>query len=117
MSPINLDDLVKLHPESGRALNRIATWLSRQKVSHIYPSQLARDVRDINEIELATALMLLVSDGQFRIVYKVLTPSGVLTDAEFEDPRTIPSKLPDRWEHYFNTADADVVPIYKKVAR
>jgi hypothetical protein len=46
----------------------------------------------------------------------VLTPSGVYADGEFEDPTKIPEKLPDRRENYFDTAESDVVPIFKKVA-
>jgi hypothetical protein len=46
----------------------------------------------------------------------VVTPAGVLADGEFEDPTGIPEKLPDRFEHYFDTSDAEIVPMFRLVA-
>lgn len=46
-------------------------------------------------------------------VYKVLTPDGVYADGEWATLEAIPAKLPDRSEHYFDTAEADkiLVPV------
>jgi hypothetical protein len=49
------------------------------------------------------------------MVCKVATPSGVLAEPEFNDPRDIPDKLPDRRERYFETSDADIVPVFRRV--
>ena len=117
MSRINFDNLISEYPESQRALLKIKDWMqTHNDIESINPTLLAREVRGINAIDLASALALLVHAGLFRRVYKVLTPNGVFADGEFEDPTKIPSKLPDRWEHYFDTSDSDVVPIFQKVA-
>jgi hypothetical protein len=76
---------------------------------------LAREI-PLDPKELTDALTLLVNAGVLRLVYKVTTPSGVLAEPEFNDPREIPEKLPDRRERYFETSEADIVPIFKRVA-
>ena len=116
MSPITLDVLISEHPEIKRALRRLDEWMRKSKDNVIYPSTLVKEVRDVDAGELAAALTLLVQAGLLQRVYKVLTPSGVYADGEFEDPTKIPEKLPDRRENYFDTAESDVVPIFKKVA-
>jgi hypothetical protein len=117
MSLTSLEVLVKQHPEYKRALKRLDAWLGAHagQIS-IDPKSLAKDLSDVGSSELAAALMLLVNAGWLSRVYKVLTPSGVLAEGEFEDPTKIPQKLPDRFNDYFDTADSDVVPIFKKVA-
>ena len=117
MSPINFDALVSKHPESTRALRKLEEWLQKHRDAQVInPTTLAREVRGVDAVALAAALTLLVQVGLLRRVYKVLTPSGVFAEGEFDDPTEIPEKLPDRWEHYFDTAESDVVPIFKKVA-
>lgn len=116
MSPINFDALINEHPDIKHALRRLEEWMRTKDIKVIYPNTLAKEVRDVDALELTTALSLLVTAGYLRRVYKVLTPSGVFAEGEFDDPTKIPEKLPDRWEHYFDTAESDVVPIFKKVA-
>lgn len=117
MSPINFDALIDEHPESKRALLKLKKWMQAHGDAQvIYPTILAREVRDIDPASLASALTLLERIGFLRRVYKVLTPNGVFADQEFDDPTKIPERLPDRWENYFDTAEADVIPIFKKVA-
>lgn len=117
MSPINFDALINEHPESERALRILQKWMrAHSDAQVINPTSLAREVRNIDPVSLASALTLLERIGFLRRVYKVLTPSGVFTDQEFDDPTKIPEKLPDRRENYFDTAEADVIPIFKKVA-
>jgi len=41
--------------------------------------------------------------------YKVKTPSGVLADGEWERIEDIPEKIPDRFEYYFETAEAEII--------
>jgi len=115
MSRVNFDNLISEHPESKRALRKIQEWLNKQPDKTVlYPRDLAR--APLSHVDLARVLDVLVDAGVLRRVYKVTTPSGVLADAEFDDPREIPEKLPDRWEHYFDTAESDVVPVFQKVA-
>lgn len=113
MSRVNFDALASEHPESKNALNELEAWLRRHKDARIiYPQILAREVF-IDPIALVTALELLVEAGALRRVYKVTTPNGVLTDEEFDDPRNIPSQLPDRRNRYFDTAESDVIPVFQ----
>jgi hypothetical protein len=117
MSRSNFDALISEHPENKRALRKLADWMrAHGDVRVINPTNLAREIRGVSPVELATALTLLVNVGLLHRVYKVLTPDGVFADEEFDDPTKIPEQLPDRWEHYFDTAESDVVPIFKKVA-
>jgi len=116
MSRINFDNLINEHPESKRALRELEGWLNQHEdATVLYPSVLARETR-IDPVSLAVTLTLLVKEGVLRRVYKVTTPNGVLADDEFDDPRQIPEQLPDRRQHYFPTAESDVVPVFHKVA-
>jgi hypothetical protein len=117
MSPINLDTLASNYPRYSRAWRKLQSWMdAHADAQYIYPKRLAREVPDVDPIALAEVLTLLTREGILRRVYKVLTPNGVLADGEFEDPTQIPDKLADRFENYFDTSDADVVPIFKSVA-
>jgi hypothetical protein len=117
MSPTNFDALAKQHPKYQRALRRLATWLdAHADAAIINPIALAKDVPEVDIVALAEALTLLVQNGWLRRVYKVLTPNGVLAEGEFDDPSTIPARLPDRRENYFDTAEADVIPVFRRVA-
>lgn len=115
MSPVNLDALVSKHPESERALRLLQAWLNKHPKKVIYPDELVREV-PVDSKELADALTVLVKEGFLRRVYKVVTPDGVFTDEEFDDPTEIPPRLFDRWEHDFDTAESDVVPVFQMVA-
>lgn len=44
-------------------------------------------------------------------VFKVKTPSGVFADGEWGNRSEIPAKLPDRFEQYFDTAEAEIVEV------
>lgn len=117
MSPINFENLASQHPKYKRALHELASWMnSHRGVRIISPITLAKELRGIDPVVLAEVLTLLVQAGYLRRVYKVVTPSGVLSDGEFDDPTAIPERLPDRFEHYFDTTDADVVPFFRPVA-
>jgi hypothetical protein len=65
-------------------------------------------------VSLATALVLLARNGFVHRFYRVITPSGVEADGEFEDLSEIPPRMPDRFENYFDTAEADVVPVFRR---
>jgi hypothetical protein len=117
MSPINFEVLVKQHPKYRQALRELATWLdAHADATIINPTILAREVPDVDIVALAEALTLLVQGGWLRRVYKVLTPNGVLAEGEFDDPTAIPARLPDRRENYFDTSEADVIPVFRRVA-
>ena len=113
---MNIKGLAKQHPESGALLRKLESLLNKHQLgSVITPKELARSV-PVEAKALAKALDVLIEAGLIRQVYKVATPNGGLTEEEFDDPREIPEKLPDMWEHYFETAEADIVPVFKRVA-
>jgi len=117
MSPISLGHLAKQNPRYRRALDQLEAWINAHPQDRVLnPQKLRQDIRNVNPADLTMALTLATKAGLLRRVYKVLTPSGVLADAEFDDPTAIPDKLPDRFEHYFETSDADVVPIFRRIA-
>lgn len=117
MSRINLEPLAKQHPDSARAIRALQSWIDTHEQERVInPRKVAKDVRDVATADLATALTLLLRAGIAKRVYKVLTPTGVLADGEFDDPTVIPEKLPDRFERYFDTSDAEIVPVFRLVA-
>jgi hypothetical protein len=114
MSRINFDSLAKQNREYGHALQRFASWLDTHADARVItPMALARDLPDVTSPALAGTLILLVREGVLQRTYAVLTPDGVLAEGEFADPQDIPETLPDRFEHYFKTAEADIVPVYR----
>jgi hypothetical protein len=42
-------------------------------------------------------------------VFRVLTPSGVIADGFWERREDIPARIPDRFNNYFNTEDAEII--------
>lgn len=116
MLPVNFEHLAKENPKSKRALRQLQAWINTHPDRVLNPTKLGREIRNVTPADLAVALTLLMNAGLLRRVYKVVTPTGVLADGEFDDPAAIPDKLPDRSEHYFETSDADVIPIFRRVA-
>ncbi|MCA1576047.1 MAG: hypothetical protein LC794_01630 [Acidobacteria bacterium] len=113
---MNIKALAKEHPESREVLRKLESLLKKHRPgSVITPKELARNV-PVDAKALSDALTLLIDAGVLRQVYKVTTPSGVLTEEEFDDPRQIPEQLSDMWEHHFDTAESDIVPVFKRVA-
>jgi hypothetical protein len=122
MSPINFGAIADQHPEYRNLLGKLERWIAeraskRRGVPDIDPRDLARAWPDVDRITLAIMLRLLVEAGAYRRVYKVITPSGALADEDFDDPRKIPPKLPDRFNEFFDTSEADVVPILEPAQR
>ncbi len=114
MSQINFEDLANEHPQLRRVLRKIENWMKGHNAAHlINPATLTKEIRGVDTATLALALTLLVEAGMLQRVYKVTTPSGVLAAGEFDDPTAIPPKLPDRFEHYFDTAESDIIPVFR----
>ena len=81
------------------------------------PRELARSLSDVDSYTLASALSLLVKSGVLRQVYVVVTPSGSLADGEYDDPRQIPERIPDRFNHYFDTLEAEIIPVLRPAGK
>jgi hypothetical protein len=117
MSRVSFERLANENPRYKRVLDELASWIDNHPQDYVLnPLRLRRDIRKVTAEDLTIALTLLVKAGFLRRVYKVLTPSGVFAEPDFDDPSVIPPKLPDRFERYFDTAEADVVPIFRLVA-
>jgi len=114
MSPISLDDLAKKHPDLKRALRLLGKWLRKHSDPILVPATLSRQIDGLDQYELASALVLLAKSGLLIKRYKVVTPSGVYADGEFSEVSEIPERLPDRFNNYFDTADADILPIFRR---
>lgn len=96
----------------GRALSRFAEFVrAHQNWDLIDYRIVSRELRDVDAFTLGEAIRVLVDVGVIRQLYAVTTPSGSLAEATFERPTQIPPKLPDRFNHYFDTSEQDVVPV------
>jgi hypothetical protein len=80
------------------------------------PVRLRRDIKGPSIDDLAIALTLLEKAGLLRRVYKVVTPTGALADEDFDNLEQIPEKVADRFENYFETSEADVIPAFRRIA-
>ncbi len=117
MSRVSFERLANENPRYRRVFDELALWINNHPQEYfLNPLRLRRDIRKATTEDLTMALTLLVKAGLLRRVYKVLTPSGVFAEPDFDDPSAVPNKLPDRFEHYFDTAEADIVPIFRLVA-
>ena len=117
MSQINFDSLANKFPQHKNGLKEIERWLKRHPQARVIdPMVISRELKGVDVGVLAQALTLLEKAGQLTRVYKVLTPSGVLADGEFDDPRNIPERLPDRFDQYFDTRESNIVPVFRLVA-
>lgn len=117
MSPVSFEHLAKQNPKYKRALDHLQSWINAHPQDRVLnPLKLRKDLAKLNPAELTMALDLLMQEGLLHRVYKVVTPAGVLAERDFDDPSEIPDKLPDRFEHYFETSDADVIPIFRRIA-
>jgi hypothetical protein len=114
MSPSNFEILANENPRLRREILRVGEWVHQHADWNLIDLRvLSKDMRDLDPGLLTIALGRLVDSGAFRRVYKVVTPSGVLAEGDFDDPTTVPELVRDHWGHSFETADADIVPVLK----
>jgi hypothetical protein len=114
LSPSSFETLANENRPLRREILRLGEWLGEHQGWNMVDLKiLSRDLRDLDPARLAIALGTLVDTGAFRRVYKVVTPSGVLAEGDFDDPLCIPERVRDRWGNSFNTADADIVVVFK----
>lgn len=113
MLPSSFEHIAEEHPELRTVLGRISQWIRAHQDWNVLDTRiLARDLADVDALLLAAALHVL-STGPFRRAYMITTPSGVLFEEQFDDPRQIPDRVPDRFNRYFDTAESDIVPVLK----
>jgi hypothetical protein len=114
MLPANYDSLINENPELKPAILRIRDWIREHRDWTILdPRILSRDMRDLDPWLLTLALQALIRKGYFSRVYRVVTPSGVLAEGDYDDPRSVPERIRDNWDTTFSREDADIVPVLK----
>lgn len=117
MLPTSFDDLASSSPHLKPVFLRLKEWKSQHEDWSVLDTRvLARDMRDIDPFLLSLALQILVKQGLYRTVYMVATPTGVLAEDEYDEISNIPERVPDRFNEYFSTADADIVTVLKPAA-
>jgi hypothetical protein len=112
MSPNDFDNLAAEYPQLRATFALIKGWAS-ERHGDLDTRVLRSYLPDADAAALALSLHLLVQNGVFRRVYKVVAPSGVLTDADYDDPRDVPERVPDRFNNYFEITEGDVVPVLR----
>jgi len=116
MLPTNFDTLASDNSDLKPVIGRLKDWvIGHSDWSVLDPRVLARDLRDVDPYLLATVLVGLVKIGLYRRVYMVETPSGVLAEDEYDDPRKVPERVADSFFNYFDPMETDIVPVYKPV--
>lgn len=118
MLPTNFGTLADKHSELRPVLGKLREWVENHADwSVLDPRILARDLRDVDPFLLSLVLGELVKIGLYRRVYMVETPSGVLADGEYDDPRNIPHRVPDRSYNYFDPMETEIVPVFKPASK
>ncbi len=113
MLPVSFERLANADPEHSKTFSILDQWVqSHQDWRWIVPGIVARDNPFLDAYDLAEALQVAVAAGLLRLQYTVLTPSGVLANDSFDDPREVPPELPDRQENFFATSNYPLVPVY-----
>ena len=87
MSPDNFEHLAKQNPKYKRAIEQLRAWINDHPQERVLnPLNLRKDIGNVSPAELTMALDLLRKEGLLHRVYKVVTPSGVLAERDFDDP-------------------------------
>lgn len=101
MSPTSFDTSTVKDPDVRKALEGLGTWLKRfPDVGYIDPKQLGRDLRAIPTRALLAALHHLVDEGRLQVVYKVVSPFGVIGSAENREFEFTSEEVPPDTEIY-----------------
>ncbi|MGB9233144.1 MAG: hypothetical protein WCC04_01940 [Terriglobales bacterium] len=116
MLPTNFGTLADENSELRPVFLSLKEWVEKHADwSVLNPKILAHDLHEVDPFLLSVALFELVRIGLYRRVYMVETPSGVLADGEYDDPRKIPDRVPDRSYNYFDPTETEIVPVFKPV--
>lgn len=101
------DDLVEI-------VRRIEVWCEDQGDEYVDPRLLGRDLcHEVPAVDLARALTWMVEAGRLVQVFKVVAPSGVLTEGDYERLEDVPEETVDAFMRRFRTEDTDVIPVLR----
>lgn len=118
MLPTNFGTLANENSHLRPVLRKLKEWVEKHKDwSVLDPRILAHDLQDVDPFLLSLVLQRLVKMGLYRQVYMVETPSGVLADGEYDDPRKIPHRVHDRSYNYFDPMETEIVPVFKPTSK
>lgn len=117
MPSIDFSKLRQKYPQYAIAWEWLSGWMSRHPQEKIIDPRLVKKfTRDISPDTIGKALIVLVQDGDAKIVYRVVDPgTGTLLDGDFDTIAEIPQHMHDRQSHLFDTENAMIVPVLQKV--
>jgi len=92
----------------------VAAWIQSNQTETLDPRTLGK-VSSSAEDALALAIELanLVEAGTLPVNYRVVTPTGEISNEEFANPAQIPAKVHDSKAREFDTAYSDIIPVYR----
>jgi hypothetical protein len=94
--------------------DRVAAWIQSNPSGTLDPRTLGKvSSSAADALALATELANLVEAGKLVVNYRVITPTGEISNEEFTNPGQIPGKLRDSRAREFDTAYSDIIPVYR----
>ena len=113
MLQTNFENLANRLPQHRSIVLKIGDWVhAHGDYAFLDPRTLSRDLNDVDPMRLFLALRGFVEAGEYRQVYKVLTPEGVFAENVYETPLDVPSHPRDGFNRTFSIEDGDIVPVF-----
>jgi hypothetical protein len=105
---------VALTQYKDRVAAQVAAWMHSNESGTLDPRTLGKvSSSAADALALSIELANLVEVGKLQVNYRVVTPSGELSNDEFANPNQIPAKLRDSKAREFDTAYSDIIPVYR----
>jgi hypothetical protein len=105
-------------PSFTRVIREVGEWIDAHSSAPVFdPQQLSRELPQFGLSDISQAIACLAEDGDFRPVFAVKTPTGVIADDLFRDVNEIPPEIRDRFNHLFLTSGSEIVPLFEFVKR
>jgi hypothetical protein len=113
MLPTDFETLANQIPEYRSVVLKIGDWVhDHADWPFLDPRVLSKDLKDVDPFRLVLALHELVQRGEYRQVYKVVTPEGVFAENVYETPLDVPREPLDGFNRPFRIEDGDIVPVF-----
>jgi hypothetical protein len=105
---------VVLDQYKSSAHDRVAAWIQSNRSGTLDPRTLGKVSQSAADaLALSIELANLVKAGKLLVNYRVITPMGEISADEFKDPLEIPAQLRDSNLSEFDTANSDIIPVYR----
>ena len=102
-----------LHPALSGTFDALDGLVVKHKFGISDLAHLQKQLPEVPPPTLAQALQVAVEAGVLEVRHTVLTPSGVIAPDTFVTVEEIPEKLADRFENYFETAEAEAITVFQ----